>query len=104
MCFSRPSLDAQLHFDFAVTAPQRLDALGGSGNTSAAEAYGAYKRRHLDTADACAAQHVTFLPMVIETTGAWAPEGGPSLGSHQPRCWRRRRRAHLVAGNLRAGA
>ena len=33
--------------DFAVTAPQRLHALGSSGNTSAAEAYGAYKRRHL---------------------------------------------------------
>ena len=106
--------------DFAVTAPQRLDALGGSGNTSAAEAYGAYKRRHLDTADACAAQHVTFLPMVIETTGAWAPEaaqalahisraagggaGGPTLLQETcvlVRSWRGRaalrRRAELVA-------
>jgi len=106
--------------DFAVTAPQRLDALGGSGNTSAAEAYGAYKRRHLDTADACADQHVTFLPMVIETTGAWAPEaaqalahisraagggaGGPTLLQEAcvlVRSWRGRaalrRRAELVA-------
>ena len=106
--------------DFAVTAPQRLDALGGSGNTSAAEAYGACKRRHLDTADACAAQHVTFLPMVIETTGAWAPEaaqalahisraagggaGGPTLLQETcvlVRSWRGRaalrRRAELVA-------
>ena len=77
--FLSPFLGRPPARDFGVTAPQRLDALGGSGNTSAAEAYGAYKRRHLDTADACAAQHVTFLPMVIETTGAWAPEAAQAL-------------------------
>ena len=66
-------------FDFAVTAPQRLDALGPRGGTSAAEAYTAHKRQHLDTAATCAAQNVTFLPMVIETTGAWSPEAARAL-------------------------
>ena len=66
--------------DFAVTAPQRLDALGPLGGTSAAEAYTAHKRQHLDTAATCAAQNVTFLPMVIETTGAWSPEAARALG------------------------
>ena len=66
--------------DFAVTAPQRLDALGPRGGTSAAEAYTARKRQHLDTAATCAAQNVTFLPMVIETTGAWSPEAARALG------------------------
>ena len=28
----------------------------------------------------CAAQNVTFLPMVIETTGAWSPEAARALG------------------------
>lgn len=63
--------------DFAVTAPQRLEALGGGGD-SAAEAYTAFKRRHLATADVCAAQQVVFL-LVIETTGAWAPEAAKAL-------------------------
>ena len=62
--------------DFAITAPQRLDVLGAEGITSAASAYTEHKRRHLDTAEACAAQQVFFLPMVVETTGAWAETTG----------------------------
>lgn len=49
-------------FDFAVTAPQRLGVLGSRGGLSAAEAYAERKRQHLDTAAACAAQQVHFLP------------------------------------------
>lgn len=44
------------------------------GGQSAASAYSEHKRQHLDTAAACAAQQVHFLPMVAETTGEWAPE------------------------------
>ena len=71
--------------DFAVTAPQRLDVLGARGATTAAVAYADHKRRHLDTAAACEAQQVAFLPMVVETTGAWAPEAAKALG-HIARC------------------
>ena len=46
----------------------------------AAVAYADHKRRHLDTAAACESQHVLFLPMVVETTGAWAPEAEKALG------------------------
>ena len=67
--------------DFAITAPQRLDVLGAAGITSAASAYTEHKRRHLDTAEACAAQQVFFLPMAVETTGAWAPEAAKALES-----------------------
>ena len=71
--------------DFAVTAPQQLDVLGARGATTAAVAYADDKRRHLDTAAACEAQQVAFLPMVVETTGAWAPEAAKALG-HIARC------------------
>ena len=65
--------------DFAITAPQRLDVLGSHGGASAASLYTEHKRKHLDTAQACAAQHVEFLPLVAETTGAWAPEAIKAL-------------------------
>ena len=65
--------------DFAITAPQRLDVLGSQGGASAASVYTDHKKRHLDTAAACAAQHVEFLPLVAETTGAWAPEAAKAL-------------------------
>ena len=41
---------------------------------AAATAYAQHKELHLDTAQACAAQGVKFMPMVAECTGAWAPE------------------------------
>ena len=41
---------------------------------AAAAAYAQHKELHLDTAQACAAQGVKFMPMVAECTGAWAPE------------------------------
>ena len=68
-------------FDFAVTAPQRLDALleAGRGGGSAASAYAEVKRRHLDTATVCEQHGVAFLPLVAETTGAWAPEAAKIL-------------------------
>ena len=40
---------------------------------SAAVAYEQTKRAHLGTAAACAREGVTFVPLVVETTGAWAP-------------------------------
>ena len=42
----------------------------------AAKSYSETKRAHLDTASACKAAGVTFLPMVCESSGAWAPEAG----------------------------
>jgi hypothetical protein len=46
--------------DFAITAPQRLDVLGSQGGASAASVYTDHKKRHLDSAAACAAQHVDY--------------------------------------------
>ena len=68
--------------DFAVTAPQRLDVLGAPGSytpAAAAAAYSEHKRKHLDTEAVCRAQNVHFLPLVVETTGAWAPEAAKAL-------------------------
>ena len=53
--------------------------MGSQGGASAASVYTDHKKRHLDTAAACAAQHVEFLPLVAETTGAWAPEAAKAL-------------------------
>ena len=68
--------------DFAVTATQRLDALqqvGVGGAAAAAVAYTEVKRQHLNTAAACASSGIHFLPLVVETTGAWAPEAQKAL-------------------------
>ena len=68
--------------DFAVTAPQRLDVLGAPGSytpAAAAAAYSEHKRKHLDTEAVCRAQNVYFLPLVVETTGAWASEAAKVL-------------------------
>ena len=46
---------------------------------SAAAAYAATKASHLDTARECAAQGVTYVPLVAESTGAWAPAAGAML-------------------------
>ena len=59
--------------DFAITAHQRQDtlALASSRAGAAAEAYDRQKEAHLHTAQACASQGVSFVPMVVETTGHW---------------------------------
>ena len=44
--------------------PQRPDELAS---------YARLKAAHMDTAGACARQGVKFLPMVLESTGAWDP-------------------------------
>ena len=60
--------------DFAVTAPQRQEILGTSSKQAmaAADEYVCFKREHLDTDRLCREAGVEFLPMVIESTGAWA--------------------------------
>ena len=57
--------------DFAVTSPQRLDALAraAQGGPTAAKAYEEHKRMFLDTAAECARQGISFIPMVVEATG-----------------------------------
>lgn len=59
--------------DFAVTAPQRQETLAQASlrTGAAAEAYAEHKRSHLNTAAACEAQGVKFVPMVAECIGAW---------------------------------
>ena len=59
--------------DFAVTAPQRQEtiALASKKTGAAAAAYARHKEQHLDTANACRTQGITFVPMVVETTGEW---------------------------------
>ena len=41
--------------------------------------YSETKRAHLNTAATCATQGITFVPMVCETSGAWAPEASAVL-------------------------
>ncbi|CAK9072146.1 132 kDa protein [Durusdinium trenchii] len=68
-------------FDIAVTASQRLDTLAEAGHVAAAAAtaYTEVKRKHLNTAELCAAQNVRFQPLVAETTGVWSPEAARVL-------------------------
>lgn len=67
--------------DFAVTAPQRQATLAQAAQTplAAATDYVDKKRTHLNTASLCEARGVTFLPMVVESTGAWAPSSAKVL-------------------------
>ena len=62
--------------DFAVTAPQQQLHLQAAAREplAAATAYTSRKQTFEDTAEVCQAQGVDFLPMVVETSGAWAPE------------------------------
>ena len=59
--------------DFAVTAPQRRETLAAAGlqTGAAAAAYARHKEQHLNTARACEAHGVVFVPMVLESTGTW---------------------------------
>ena len=62
--------------DFAITAPQRQGIVERAAASSlvAASEYCNSKRSHENTQAECEAAGVCFLPMVAETTGAWATE------------------------------
>ena len=62
--------------DFAITAPQRQDIVGraAANALTAAIEYCDTKRNHESTQAQCDTAGITFLPMVAETSGAWAPE------------------------------
>ncbi|CAL1170433.1 unnamed protein product [Cladocopium goreaui] len=59
--------------DVAVTAPQRQETIAQAALIAgaAAAAYAAHKAQHLQTAEDCRRQGVTFTPMVVEATGTW---------------------------------
>jgi len=62
--------------DFAVTSGLRSDVLASSVQDAAAapRAYEDFKRSHLDTAQLCYDEGVTFLPVVAEALGGgWGP-------------------------------
>ena len=42
---------------------------------AAATQYEVFKRQYLDTANVCASQGITFIPLVAEVTGGWGPTG-----------------------------
>ncbi|CAE8622584.1 unnamed protein product [Polarella glacialis] len=62
--------------DFAMTAPQQQDIVSEAARTSlsAASSYSQAKPDFQGTEAACQAQGLSFLPMVCETSSAWAPE------------------------------
>ena len=67
--------------DYAITAPQRqgIVAMAAKEPLAAAAAYSQTKRDYLGTERACLDQGVRFMPMVCETSGAWAPEAVETL-------------------------
>jgi cytochrome c5 len=67
--------------DFAVTSPNQSATVGIAAREAlhAAVSYSETKRAYLNTVTQCQAQGVTFLPMVCETSGAWAPEASAVL-------------------------
>ena len=65
-------LGLPLAMDFAVTSGHRQDLQNSIDvATAATTIYEDYKRNHLDTAALCAAEGITFAPMVVETNGHW---------------------------------
>ena len=62
--------------DFAVTAFQRQDIVELASREALASArqYSQAKRQYLDTEQLCNSVGLEFVPMVCESTGAWAPE------------------------------
>ena len=68
-------------FDFAVTAPQQAlyREAAALEPLAAATAYTSRKKLFMNTAEVCRTQGVEFLPMVVETPGAWAPEATKAL-------------------------
>ena len=67
--------------DLAVTAPQRQETLAQAGQTAlaAANQYAELKAAHLNTARACSAQGLNFVPLVVESTGAWSQSASKIL-------------------------
>ena len=67
--------------DLAITAPQRMEHLTEAARraTSAAESYAATKASHLGTAPECQSQGMAYVPLVVESTGAWAPQAAAVL-------------------------
>ena len=63
--------------DLAITSPHRQESWAQVPTRSgvAAEAYEAYKRSYLNTAQLCLHQGLSFVPLVAETTGGWGPSG-----------------------------
>jgi hypothetical protein len=71
-CLGKPAA-----LDFAVSSGLRIGFLDESARkgSSSGEAYAALKRGHLDTAALCAADEITFIPMVCEAHGgSWGAE------------------------------
>ena len=62
--------------DFAVTASQQqgIVELAAKENLASAKDYATKKRTYLNSKTLCNKTGVGFLPMVCETTGAWAPD------------------------------
>ena len=62
--------------DFAVTSGLRMDLLDQTvaDGSSCLTSYEQYKNSYLDTANHCASEGISFLPMVVEAhSGAWGP-------------------------------
>eukprot|EP00660_Eupelagonema_oceanica_P001521 gene1521-biopygen26461 len=62
-------------FDFAVTSPHRGDVqLRAADAVGAAAAdYEGFTRTFKGTADQCALEGITFIPMIFEPSGGWGP-------------------------------
>ena len=75
------SQDAPAALDLAISSPQRQAALAQDFREvgQAAAAYEDVKRSHLNTAQSCAAQGLTFVPLVAEPSGGWGPSGVTAL-------------------------
>ena len=67
--------------DIAITSPQRADALQSASQPlgAAAERYEERKRGHLDTAQLCALNGFSFIPIVFETSGGLGPSATYTL-------------------------
>ena len=62
--------------DFAVTSGLRMDLLDQTAvdGSSCLTSYENFKNTYLDTANHCASEGISFLPMVVEAhSGAWGP-------------------------------
>ena len=70
------SAGSPVTLDFAVTTPQRQVTLTDAARhrLAAASSYSDHKRAYLNTEGLCADAGIAFIPMVAETTGAWAPD------------------------------
>ena len=67
--------------DFVVVSPQWQESIDRAGQTplTAATEYSRTKRVHLNTAAACRDAGIDFVPMVVESSGAWASEASAIL-------------------------